>query len=225
MPINSDADIEVTAFDWVPEPAQGLVKDLRVRWALEEARFDYRVRLIGLERPPGYAGEQPFQQVPCFRDGQVQIFETGAILQYLGEKSEALLPREPRAKYRAIQWTYAALSSIEPFVQFRALLNNFWAAHAWAEPSKPTFDQLAQLRLGQLSDRLGDSEWLDGDRFTIADIMMVTVLRIATRAGLIGDRPNLHAYVQRGEARPPFGQALDDQLTTFRKHEPQGEAA
>ena len=225
MPINPNADMEVTAFAWVPEPAQGLVKDVRVRWALEEGGFDYRVRLIRLERPPGYGDEQPFHQVPCFRDGQVQIFESGAILEYIGAKSEALLPRDTREKYRAIQWTYAALSSIEPFVQFRALLNNFWADQEWAEPSKPTFDQLAQLRLGQLAERLGDKQWLEGDRFTIGDIAMVTVLRLAARADLIGDRANLEAYVKRGEARPAFQRALKDQLAAFREHEPQGEAA
>lgn len=225
MPINPQADIEVTAFRWVPEPAQGLVKDLRVRWALEEAGLDYRVRLIGIERPAGYAGDQPFNQVPCFRDEHVRMFESGAILQYIGEKSEVLLPREPQAKYRAIQWSFAALSSIEPFVQFRALLNNFWADQGWAEPAKPTFDRLARLRLQQLSERLGGNSWLEADRFTIGDLMMVTVLRTADRSGQLGDFPNLAAYVKRGEARPAFQQALSDQLAAFREHEPQGEAA
>jgi glutathione S-transferase len=225
MPVNPNADIEVTAFRWVPEPAQGLVKDLRARWALEEAGLDYRVRLIGMERPAGYRDEQPFEQVPCFRDDDLQIFESGAILQYIGEKSEALLPREPHAKYRAIQWTYAALSSVEPFVQFRALFNNFWADQDWAEAAKPTFDHFARLRLQQLADRLGDKEWLDGDRFTIGDLMMVTVLRIADRGRLLADFPSLAAYVKRGEARPAFGRALSDQLAVFGEHEPQGEAA
>ena len=113
MPINPRAEIEITAFQWVPEGAQGLVKDLRVRWALEEAGLDYRVRLIGGERFPGYLKEQPFNQVPCLRDGDIQIFESGAILQYIGEKSGSLLPADPVGKYRAIQWTYAAVSSVE----------------------------------------------------------------------------------------------------------------
>jgi len=225
MPINPQADIEVTALRWVPQPAQGLVKDLRVRWALEEAGLDYRVRLIGAERPDGYAKEQAFCQVPCFRDKDVQIFESGAILQYVGERSETLLPRETQARYRAVQWSYAALSSIEPFVQFRALLNNFWADQEWAEPAKPTFERLARLRLQQLSDRLGGNSWLEGDRFTIGDLMMVTVLRIADRSGQLADFPNLAAYVKRGEARPAFQRALSDQLAAFREHEPQGEAA
>jgi glutathione S-transferase len=225
MPINPQAGIEVTAFSWVPQPAQGLVKDLRVRWALEEAGLDYRVRLIGAERPDGYAKEQPFCQVPCLRDGAIQLFESGAILQYIGEKSDTLLPRETQARYRAIQWTYAALNSVEPFVQIRVLLEGFWADHDWAAPSKPTFDQLARLRLGQVAEWLGDREWLEGGRFTIGDVMMVTVLRIGDRRGLLHDTPNLLAYMKRGEARPAFHKALSDQLATFREHEPQGEAA
>ena len=225
MPVDPNAAIEITAFRWVPEGAQGLVKDLRVRWALEEAGLDYRVRLIGGERPPGYALEQPFNQVPCFRDGSVQIFESGAILQYLGEKSEALLPRERTAKYRAIQWAYAAVSSVEPFVQPRALLDGFYANEEWARLAKPTLDQLSRLRLGQLAEWLGAKQWLEGDRFTIGDLMMITVLRIGDSAGLLADYPTLAAYVKRGEVRPAFQRALSDQLAVFREHEPQGEPA
>jgi glutathione S-transferase len=225
MPMNPNADIEITAFAWVPPMAQGMVKDLRVRWALEEAGLDYRVRLIGMERPAGYSDEQPFNQVPCLRDSNVQMFESGAILQYVGEKTDALLPREPQGKYRAIQWTYAAVSSLEPFVQFRALLNVVFADQEWAEPAKPTFDHYARLRLQQLSDCLGDKQWLEGDRFTIGDLMTVTVLRIADHSGQLADFPNLAAYVKRGEARPAFQQALSDQLAAFRENEPQGEAA
>jgi glutathione S-transferase len=223
--LDPNATIEVTAFRWVPPGAQGMVKDLRVRWALGEARLDYRVRLIGLDRPAGYRADQPFDQVPCLSHGNVRIFESGAILQYIGETSEALLPRDPQGKFRAIQWTFAAANSIEPFVQHRILLDVVWADQPWAAPSKPTADQLSSLRLGQLSDWLGDKEWLEGDCFTIGDLMMVTVLRIAARAKLLEPFPNLAAYVARGEARPAFRQALEDQLATFREHEPQGEAA
>jgi glutathione S-transferase len=223
--LNPNASIEITAFQWVPPGAQGLVKDLRVRWALEEAGLDYRVRLIGGERPPGYTHEQAFNQVPCFRDETVQIFESGAILQYIGEKNEALLPRDPQGKFPAIQWIYAAVNSIEPFVQFRALLGGFWAGESWAADATPTFDGLARLRLQQLSDRLGDKQWLEGDRFTIGDLMMVTVLRIADRSGQLADFPTLAAYVKRGEARPAFKQALGDQLAVFAANEPQAEGA
>jgi glutathione S-transferase len=222
---DANAAIEVTAFKWVPPGAQGMVKDLRVRWALGEAGLDYRVRLIGLDRPAGYRADQPFDQIPCFSDGTVRIFESGAILQYIGETSEALLPRDPQGKYRAIQWMFAAANSIEPFVQHRVLLDVIWADQPWAEASKPTVDQFSSLRLGQLSDWLGDKTWLEGDRFTIGDLMMVTVLRIAARGKLLEPFPNLAAYVARGEARPAFAQALEDQLATFREHEPQGEAA
>lgn len=215
MPMKRDAEIELTTFEWVPEPVQGLVKDLRVRWALEEAGLDYRLRLISGQRPADYAKDQPFSQVPCFRDATVQIFETDSILQYIGEKSEALLPRDTRAKFRAIQWTYAAVSSVEPFVQFRALLTGFWADQDWAEPSKPTFDRFARLRLQQVADWLGDKSWLEGGRFTIGDIMMVTVLRIASRSGQLSDFPTLAAYVARGEARPAFQRALADHLSSF----------
>jgi glutathione S-transferase len=225
MPINPDATIEVTALRWVPPGAQGLVKDLRVRWALEEAGLDYRVRLVGAERPTGYCEDQPFNQVPFFRDETVQIFESGAILQYIGEKAEALLPRDSQGKYRAIQWTYAAVSSVEPFVQFRALLNVVFADQEWAEPAKPTFDHFARLRLQQLSDRLGDKQWLEGDRFTIGDLMMVTVLRIADRSKQLADFPKLAAYVKRGESRPAFQRALGDQLAVFAANQPQPEGA
>lgn len=225
MPINANAEIEMTAFEWVPAGAQGLVKDLRVRWALEEAGLDYRVRLIGGERPENYLNDQPFNQVPCFRDGAVQIFESGAILQYIGEKSEVLLPRDQRQKYRAIQWTYAAVNSVEPFVQNRALLSSFYADQKWAQMAKPIADELARLRLGQVAEWLGDKPWLEGDRFTIGDLMMVTVLRLADRARLIEDRPSLKEFVKRGESRPAFQKALSDQLAAFREHEPQGVAA
>src|ERR1044071_7043935 len=126
MPINPNAAIEITAFRWVPEFAQGVVRDLRARWALEEAGLDYRVRLLGQQRPEEYLQEQPFDQVPCFSDGTVRIFETGAIVQYIGEKSETLLPRDAQGKFRAIQWTYAALNSVEPAVQHRVLLDAFY---------------------------------------------------------------------------------------------------
>jgi glutathione S-transferase len=225
MPIDPNADIEITAFRWVPEFAQGLVRDLRVRWALEEAGLDYRVRLLGQERPADYLKEQPFDQVPSFNDGIVQIFETGAILQYIGEKSETLLPRDPQGKYRAIQWTYAALNSVEPAVQHRVLIETFYADQDWAQLRKPSADQFARLKLKRVSDRLGDHEWLEGNRFSIGDLMMVTVLRLGNRGGLLDDTPNLADFVKRGEARPAFQRALEDQLATYREHQPEGVAA
>jgi glutathione S-transferase len=225
MPINPNANIEITAFQWVPEFAQGLVRDLRVRWALEEAGLDYRVRLLGQQRPIEYLKDQPFDQVPCFTDGTVQIFETGAIVQYIGESSEALLPRDPQGKYRAIQWTYAALNSVEPGVQHRVLLDAFYGDQEWAKLRKPSADEFARLKLKRVSDRLADKNWLEGDRFTIGDLMMVTVLRLANRGGLLADTPNLSDYVKRGEERPAFQQALSDQLAVYAANQPQTEGA
>ncbi|HZU50659.1 MAG TPA: glutathione S-transferase family protein [Sphingomicrobium sp.] len=225
MPLKQEAEIEVTAFRWVPQGAQGLVKDLRVRWALEEAGLDYRVRLIGPERPPRYLEDQPFNQVPCFRDERVQIFESGAILQYIGEKTELLLPRQTQARIRAVQWTYAAANSIEPFVQHRVLLDVIFADEEWATQSKPTMDQLARLRLQQLSGWLTGRLWLEDDRFTIGDLMMVTVLRIADRGGLLSDFPILSDYVRRGQERAAFKQALGDQLAVYTANPPHLEGA
>jgi glutathione S-transferase len=226
MPLNQNASIEITAYRWVPEFAQGLVRDLRARWALEEAGLDYRVRLLDVQsKPADYVHEQPFEQVPCFSDGTVRIFESGAIVQYIGEKSEALLPREPQAKYRAIQWTYAALNSVEPAVQHRVLLDAFYADQKWAELRKPSADEFARLKLKRVSDWLGDKSYLEGDRFTIGDLMMITVLRLADKGGLVDATPNLSAYIRRGQNRPAFQQALSDQLTAFREHQPEGVAA
>jgi glutathione S-transferase len=225
MAIDPNATIEITAFTWVPEFAQGLVRDLRVRWALEEAGLDYRVRLLGQQRPIDYLKEQPFDQVPSFNDGIVQIFETGAIAQYIGEKSESLLPRDPQGKYRAIQWTYAALNSVEPAVQHRVLLDAFSGDQEWAKLRKPSADEFARLKLKRVADRLSENSWLEGDRFTIGDLMMVTVLRLANKGGLLADNPNLAEYVKRGEARPAFQSALNDQLATYRENQPEGAAA
>jgi glutathione S-transferase len=225
MPINPNAAIEITAFRWVPEFAQGVVRDLRARWALEEAGLDYRVRLLGGERPAEYLKEQPFDQVPVLKDGEIQIFESGAILQYVGEKSDALLPTDARGKYRAIQWTYAAVNSVEPALMNVVLVDVFYAGEEWAKLRRPGAVEFAKLKLRRVSDWLGDKEWLEGDRFTIGDLMMVTVLRLLRHTDLVAGFPNLDSYVKRGEARPAFRRALHDQLATFREHEPQGEAA
>ena len=225
MALNENAAIEITAFKLVPEFAQGVVRDLRVRWALEEAGLDYRARLLDQERPAEYLLEQPFDQVPCFNDGKVRIFETGAIVQYLGEQSEVLLPRDPQGRYRAIQWTYAALNSVEPAVLNLLLIDIFYAGEEWAKLRRPGAADFANLKLKRVSDWLGDKEWLEGNQFTIGDLMMVTVLRLADRGQLLGETSNLSAFVKRGEARPAFQRALNDQLATYREHEPEGVAA
>jgi glutathione S-transferase len=225
MPVNPNAQIEITAFRWVPEFAQGLVRDLRARWALEEAGLDYRVRLLDQQRPPEYLLEQPFDQVPCFTDGTVRIFETGAIVQYIGEKTEALLPRDPQGRFRAIQWTYAALNSVEPAFLNLLLTDIFYAGEEWAKLRRPGAAEFARLKLSRVSDWLGDKQWLEGDRFTIGDLLMVTVLRFLRHTDLVSGFPNLDTFVKRGEARPAFQRALADQLAVFAENEPVPEPA
>jgi glutathione S-transferase len=225
MPLNPNATIEITAFRWVPEFAQGVVRDLRARWALEEAGLDYRVRLLDQQRPTEYLQEQPFDQVPVYRDGDVHIFETGAIVQYIGEESEALLPRDVQAKYRAIQWTYAALNSCEPAIINLLLIDLFFVGQEWAKLRRPGAEDFVKLKLKRLSDWLGDKQWLEGDRFTIGDLVMVTVLRFLRHTDLVAGFPNVDAYVKRGEARPAFQRALTDQLAVYAANQPQPEGA
>ena len=220
MPINPNAPIEITAFQWVPEFAQGVVRDLRARWALEEAGLDYRVRLLSQPRPPEYIQEQPFDQVPCFSDGTVKIFESGAIVQYIGEQSEALLPKDPQGRYRAIQWTYAALNSVEPAILNLLLIDVFFKGEEWASLRRPGAEEFTKLKLKRVSDWLGDKQWLEGDSFTIGDLMMITTLRFLRHTDLVAQIPNLDAFLKRGEARPAFQRALADQLATFREHQP-----
>lgn len=223
MSINPNASIEITALKSVPDFAQGIVRDLRVRWALEEAGLDYRVRLLDTPRPTGYIREQPFDQVPCFSDDQVRIFESGAIVQYVGEKSEELLPRETQARYRAIQWAYAALNSIEPAILNVFAVTVFHADQEWAKLRRQGAEEFARLKLKRVSDWLGDDEWLEGDRFTIGDLMMITVLRFLKHTSMVAEFPNLAAYQKRGESRPAFQRALSDQLAVSAANQPKAE--
>jgi glutathione S-transferase len=224
MPLKPNADIEVSAFRWAPPPAAGLVRDLRVRWALEEAGLDYRVRLLDQQRPPEYLREQPFDQVPVYRDRDVHMFESGAIVQHIGEQSEVLLPRDTGGRMRAIQWSYAALNSVEPGLQNFVLIDLFYAGQEWAKLRRPSAEEFARGKLGRVSHWLGEKQWLE-DRFTIGDLLMVSVLRILRHTDLIAEFPNLAAYVARCEARPAFQRALADQVAEFARNEPQGEAA
>ena len=222
MSINPNASIEITAFKSVPDFAKGLVRDLRVRWALEEAGLDYRVRLLGTPRPAEYIQEQPFDQVPCFRDDNVRIFETGAIVQYIGEQSD-LLPRETQARYRAIQWTFAALNSVEPAILNVFAVTVFHADQEWAKLRRPGAEEFARLKLKRVSDWLGEKQWLEGDRFTIGDLILVTVLRNLNHTNIVAEFPNLAAYQKRGESRPAFQRALSDQLAAFAANQPHAE--
>jgi glutathione S-transferase len=207
--------ITISAFRWVPPFAQGQVRDLRVRWALEEADLSYQTRLLeqGDQDKPEYRALQPFGQVPIFEeDGQV-LFETGAIVLHIGERSEALLPKEPGAKARATQWLIAALNSIEPHIMNVAVLELFYADQEWAKLRRPGAKEFALHRLDCLAKALGDKPFLDGARFTAGDLMMTTVLRIMP--DLVTDE-RLKAYVARCTSRPAFQRALDAQLGDFR---------
>lgn len=225
MPVSDSAAIEITGFSWVPDFAQGVVRDLRARWILEEAGLEYKVQLLGMERPADYLKEQPFDQVPVLRDGDVQIFESGAIVQYVAEKTGALLPTDIGERYRAIQWTYAALNSVEPSLLNLVLIDVFYADEEWAKLRRPGAAEFAKLKLKRVSDWLGDKTCLEGDDFTIGDLMMVTVLRGLRHTDIVQQFDNLAAYLERGQARPAFQQALQSQLADYRAHEPQGEPA
>ena len=228
MPVDPNATAEVTAFRWVPPFAEGLVRDIRIRWALEEIERPYRVRLIDAmsPRPPEYFLEQPFGQVPCYRDDEVQLFESGAILVHLAISEERLLPLDRAARMRSVAWMIAALNSVEPTIFELANIDIFNRGEGWTKERRPQVIEKIQARLKHVSDALGEQEWFEG-RFSIADIMMVTVLRNLRHTTLVAEQPNLAAYVARGEARPAFQRALADQLAVFAQHqpEPEGEAA
>jgi glutathione S-transferase len=226
MPVDSTASSEVTAYRWVPDFAQGLVRDLRVRWALEEIDRPYRVRLLDVTkpRPDEYFCEQPFGQVPAYRDDEVQLFESGAILIHLGLQDERLLPADHAQRMRAIAWLIASLNSVEPAIFPLLMINVFNKGEPWTEEARPKFLGRLNSRLKCMSDALGDKEWLEG-RFTIADLMLVTVLRQLRGGKTVDQFPNLAALVARGEARPAFQRALADQLEVFAKNQPEPQPA
>lgn len=209
--------ITISAFKWVPEFARGQVRDLRVRWALEEAGLPYKTRLLahGDQDKPEYRAMQPFGQVPVLQEGDLVLFESGAIVQYIGERSEALLPKDAAARARAIQWLIAALNSIEPFVMNVALIDLFHANEQWAKLRRPGAVEFLQRRLSALANSLGDKLFLDGERFTAGDLVMSSVLRILKNTDIVSRDARLAAYVERCVARPAFKRALDAQLGDF----------
>jgi glutathione S-transferase len=209
--------ITVSAFAWVPDFAQGQVRDLRVRWALEEAGLPYRSRLLeeGDQDKPEYRALQPFGQVPIYQEDGHTIFESGAIVLHVGERSETLLPKDARARSRATQWLIAALNSIEPFAMQVVTIDIFAHGEEWAKLRRPGAVEFLQRRLKGLSNALGDKPHLDGEGFTAGDLMMTTVLRI--KREITAEFANLDAYVRRCEARPAFQRALDAQIGDFRK--------
>jgi glutathione S-transferase len=210
--------ITISAFKWVPDFAQGQVRDLRARWALEEAGLPYRTRLLeqGDQDRPEYRALQPFGQVPILEHDGFVLFESGAIVLHIGERSEVLLPRDPAARARATQWLIAALNSVEPFLLNVALIDLFYKDEEWAKLRRPGAVNFAQRRLAALSKALGDKPYLDGERFTAGDLMMTTVLRILKHTDIVTSDKRLAAYIERCTARPAFKRALDAQLGDFR---------
>jgi glutathione S-transferase len=200
----------------VPPFAQGQVRDLRVRWALEEAGLPYETRLLeqGDQDKPEYRALQPFGQVPILEEDGHALFESGAIVLHIGERSEVLLPKDPLARARATQWVIAALNSIEPHLMNVAIIDLFYADQEWAKLRRPSAVEFASRRLSSLSKALGEKPYLDGERFTAGDLMMSAVLRI--RRDLVRNDKRLAAYVERCTARPAFNRALDAQLGDFR---------
>jgi glutathione S-transferase len=210
--------ITITAFKWVPEFAQGLVRDLRVRWALEEADLPYRTRLLQLgdQDKADYRVLQPFGQVPIFEEDGLVLFESGAIVLHIGVRSELLLPKDAGGRARATQWLIAALNSIEPCVMNVATIDSLYANEEWAKLRRPGAVAFALRRLSSLAKSLGDKPYLDGNRFTAGDLMMTTVLRILRHTDMVTGDKRLAAYVERCTARPAFRRALDAQIGDFK---------
>jgi glutathione S-transferase len=213
--------IRVSAFRWVPPFAQGLVRDLRVRWALEEAGLAYEARLLGPgdQASASYRRLQPFGQVPVFEDDGLELFESGAIVLHVAEQSQALMPADPAARARVTTWMFAALNSVEPPIQNLAEIDLFHAEAEWAKQRRPAVVERVQARLAALSECLSGRDYLV-DRFTAADLLMTTVLRILRHTDLVAAQPALEAYRLRCEARPAFQRALADQLAPFAEHAP-----
>ncbi len=209
--------ITISAFALVPQFARGQVRDLRVRWALEEAGLPYRTHLLepGEQNNAEYRALQPFGQVPIYQEEDLTLFESGAIVLHLGERSETLLPKDPDARARAVQWLVAALNSIEPYVMSVAMIEFFYAEEEWAKLRRPSAVAFLENRLAGLSQALGDKPYLDGDRFTAGDLMMSAVLRILNRTDIVTSDKRLGDYIERCTSRPAFQRALEAQLGDF----------
>jgi glutathione S-transferase len=208
--------ITLSAFSNVPDFAKGLVRDLRVRWALEEAHLPYQVRLLeqGDQDKAEYRALQPFGQVPIFEENGQVLFESGAIVLHIGERSEVLLPKDTAARVRAVQWVIAALNSVEPSVWNVFVIDKLYSNEQWATLRRPSAVEFMNKKLDALAKRLGDQLFLDGERFTAGDLMMATVLRFHPNTSQLDSR--LIAYLDRCTSRPAFKRALDSHLTSFR---------
>lgn len=208
-------ELVLTTYDWVPEPPRGFVRDLRVRWALEEAGLPYRVESTPFkDRGPEHYANQPFAQVPWLTDGDLSIFESGAILLYLGEMSDKLMPRDPKGRSETIEWVFAALNSTE-------MASVPWSIfHFMGQTDGQMFgffdDFVRNLRVKRMETVLAKRDWLAGS-FSVADILMVDVLRLIDRFKGLDEAPKCKAYVERGVARPAFKKAYADQMAHFAK--------
>ena len=208
--------IRFSAYRWVPPFAQGYVRDLRIRWALEEAGLPHEVILIDMaeKTSPTYRAWQPFAQVPAYRDDEVEMFESGAVVLHIAEKSDVLAPKDVAGRARVTTWVFAALNSIEPHAQ-----NLIHMGEAGAAERRPQLEALLFARLTGLTDWLGDKDYLE-DRFTAGDLIMTTVLRELVDSGVLAKFPALAAYRERCEARPAFGRAMAAQMKPFLENAP-----
>ncbi|MEH2513416.1 glutathione S-transferase [Nitrobacteraceae bacterium AZCC 1564] len=205
--------ITITAFERSPDGGQGLARDTRVRWALEELGQPYEVRLVSFRamKEPTHLALHPFGQIPTYEDGDLALFETGAIVFHLAERHAGLLPADRDARSRAITWMFAALNTVEPPILELVTAKILESDRPWSEARLPLVKDRVRERLNQLSARLGNAEWLDG-AFSAGDLMMVSVLLRLKPSGLLNEFPNLAAYVGRGEARPAYKRAFAAQL-------------
>jgi glutathione S-transferase len=205
----------ITTFGWVPEFARGLVRDMRPRWAFEEVGQPYAVNLITDSKSPEHRRLQPFGQVPTYQDDEVAIFESGAIVLRIAERAGKLIPVNPAARMRALQWVAAALNSVEPFVMAVAVNDIFEADREWSKARHVKVVADLRMRLADLEAALGDNVWLEGDEFTVGDLMMISVLRGVRGSGELAGFPLVAAYIARGENRPAHGKAMADHMATF----------
>ena len=206
----------ITAFESSPDRGQGLARDMRVRWALEEAGQPYEVRLVSFRamKKPAHRALHPFGQIPTYEEGDLALFESGAIVFHIAEHHAGLLPQDGNARARAIMWIFAALNTVEPPILDLQTARFLEGDKPWAEQRLPLIKERIRARLGELSTRLGDADWLDG-AFSAGDLMMVHALLRLKPSGMLDDYPNLAAYVARGETRPAYKRAFAAQLVVF----------
>jgi glutathione S-transferase len=205
--------ITITAFERSPDRGQGLARDTRVRWALEETGQPYEVRLVSFRamKEAAHLALHPFGQIPTYEEGDLALFETGAIVLHIAERHAGLLPKDPNARARAITWMFAAVNTVEPPILELANAKLLEADKPWSKERLPVVEDRVRSRMAQLSRRLGDADWLDG-AFSAGDLMMVSVLLRLRSSGILDEYRNLAAYVARGEARPAYKRAFADQL-------------